>query len=49
MMCYIYPFSGIRGIRVRKTMKTRQINVSVLYVSRAMKQSIVKTFLKHSA
>ena len=49
LRCYIYPFVEIRGISVRKTMKTRLMNVSVLYVSRAMKQGIVNTFLKHSA
>ena len=49
MRCYIYPFSEIRGIDVSKIMKTRQINVSVWYVSWTMKYSIVNTFLKHSA
>ena len=49
MRCYIYLFGEIRGICVRKTMKTRLINVSVLCVSRTMEYSIVNTFLKHSA
>ena len=49
MRCYIYPFSEIRGIGVSKIMKTRQINVSVWYVSWMMKYSTVNTFLKHSA
>ena len=49
MRCYIYPFSEIRGIGVSKIMKTRQINVSVWYVSWMMKYSIVNTLLKHSS
>ena len=49
LRCYIYPFGEIRSFRVRKTMKTRLINVPVLCVSRTMEYSIVNTFLKHSA
>ena len=45
----LISYLSFSGICVREIMKTRQINVSVWYVSWTMKYSIVNTFLKHNA
>ena len=47
-MLYLSFWRDSRDLREENHEK-RQINVSVLCVSRAMKQSIVNTLLKHSA